>query len=183
MGDKMKDMEERLDKLENSLKLTFMEIEKRLESMTQEQPVNIEDRLQELEDLLLLIQLEITKLKDRSGPLDFGISTGAPDIHERMSKIEETVMGGELKHAGDESKAKLGTDVDDETEKRLRTLEESIGQHHKFVTEQKKVDVVGRLDEIDKRLASVENKKLVSDKGVIISRKDVLDDVKKILFA
>lgn len=183
MGDKMKDMEERLDKLENSLKLTFLEIEKRLESMTQEQPVNIEDRLQELEDLLLLIQLEITKLKDRSGPLDFGISTGAPDIHERMSKIEEAVMGDKfVEHANDESKAELQSQ-DDETEERLRTLEERIGQHHEFVTEQKKVDVVSKLDEIDKRLASVENKKLVSDKGVIISHKDILDDVKKILFA
>ncbi len=89
MADKVQELEQRLDRLEERLKLTFTEIEKRL---TQEKPpetASFEDRIDELEDLLLLLQLENTKLREKVGEgLDIGITPSAPDVSERLNRIE-----------------------------------------------------------------------------------------------
>jgi DNA repair exonuclease SbcCD ATPase subunit len=178
MADKVKELEERLDKLENRLKVTFLEVEKRFESFKEEQPVTIEDRLQELEDLLLLIQLEVTKLKDRSGPLEFSVGAAAPDINERLNKLEEAVLGEHVTGAPE-----VHVETDAALEHRMRELEERVQQYgHEPVMEEQK-DLSSKLDEIEKRLARIESKKIVSEKGVMISSRDVLDDVKKILYA
>lgn|SRR3989338_3776133 len=92
MADKVVELDERLNRLEEKLKLTFIEIEKR---MTQQQPqetVDFGDRIDELEDLILLLQLENTKLREKVGEgLDFGISPTAPDISERLTRIESEI--------------------------------------------------------------------------------------------
>lgn len=88
-----KDLEEKLERLENRLKSTFLEIEKRFESLKTEEPfaLSIETRMQELEDLLLLQQLEITKIRDRVGDIGFSSEPVAPNIEERLRRVEESV--------------------------------------------------------------------------------------------
>ena len=93
MSDKVAELEERLNRLEERLKLTFVEIEKRIQppgaSDTPSSAMDVGDRIDELEDLLLLLQLENTKLKERVGEgLDFGITPSAPDVSERLNRIE-----------------------------------------------------------------------------------------------
>ncbi|KHO48105.1 MAG: coiled-coil [archaeon GW2011_AR5] len=95
MSDKVVELEERLNRLEERLKLTFVEIEKRMQpqqpgaSGTPANTMDVGDRIDELEDLLLLLQLENTKLKERVGEgLDFGITPSAPDVSERLNRIE-----------------------------------------------------------------------------------------------
>ncbi|MBI3190309.1 hypothetical protein HYZ41_01245, partial [archaeon] len=88
-----KDLEEKLDRLENRLKSTFLEIEKRFESLKTEEPfaLSIETRIQELEDLLLLQQLEITKIRDRVGDIGFGSEPIIPNVEERLRRVEESI--------------------------------------------------------------------------------------------
>src|SRR3989338_5088961 len=88
----IKDLEDKLDRLENRIKATFLEIEKRLESMKTEEPfaLSIETRIQELEDLLLLVQLEVTKIRERPADMDFGLAPQIPNIEDRMRRLEES---------------------------------------------------------------------------------------------
>lgn len=131
MADKLNELEERIDRLDNKLKATFLEIEKRFESFRQEQPMSIEDRLQELEDLLLLVQLEVTKMRDRSTFLE--TSDVTPDVIERLNKLEKAVAAPhiaepypaethEMRTAGAEGI----TEKLDEVEKRLNKLEKGV---------------------------------------------------------
>lgn len=173
MPDKLKEMEERLDKLENRLKVTFLEIEKRFESFKQEQPIGIEDRLQELEDLLLLIQLEVSKLKDRTS-IDFGIGAPAPDISERLSKLEEAVLG---EHFTGEEAHEVSTYA--ELEHRIELLEERISLHHRPYVEGKP-DTSKQLDELEKRLERLEKRRT---EKVVVEHSNALEDVRKILHA
>ncbi len=86
----LRELEDRFEQLENKLKTTFTEVEKRLD-LLKVQPVDIMDRIQELEDLILLMQLEITKLKDRvSISTDF-LTPDSPGMMERLNRIEEAV--------------------------------------------------------------------------------------------
>lgn len=88
--DKIAELEERFNRLEEKLKVTFNEIEKRFSQLQQTPETNAEERIQELEDLLLLLQLESTKLKEKvgEGGLDFGITASGPGVAERLERIE-----------------------------------------------------------------------------------------------
>lgn len=172
MGDKVKDMEERLDKLENRLKVTFLEIEKRFESLKEEQPISVEDRLQELEDLLLLIQLEVTKMREKSNPLDFSIGTTAPDIKERLDKLEEAVINGRPTMYSGQTDRKAEMEMD----KRMREMEEKVSKHKGH---EGKGDLTEKMDEIDRRLRNLEGRKHME--ATVETSGAILDDVRKIL--
>jgi hypothetical protein len=83
-------IEEKLERLENRLRTTFQEVEKRFSDI-KTQPIVMEDRLQELEDLILLMQLEITKIKERTSVTTEFLTPEGPSMSERLSRIEEAV--------------------------------------------------------------------------------------------
>lgn len=87
--------DERLSRLENRIKTNFFEVEKRLTEMEQkgtpEESVG-EERLQEIEDLVLLLQLESTKINEKLGTRDI-IGSG-PVLEQRIEKIEEKLGQG-----------------------------------------------------------------------------------------
>lgn len=153
--DKVAEMEERINRLEEKLKLTFVEIEKRLNER-QSPEVNMDERIQELEDLLLLLQLENTKLKEKvHGGLDFGIVPNSPDISERLNRVET-----ELSHA---TGSVAGSDV----EAKMATLEERINAIHatpvtvpKDVEESVKAalenEMSGEIRELQKKVKTLE---------------------------
>lgn len=117
-ADKVAELEEHINRLEEKLKVTFVEIEKRLNERQQTPEMNVDERIQELEDLLLLLQLENTKLKEKVHEgLDFGIVPNTPDISERLNRIE-TELGS---HTGT-GPAPLSEDI----EAKIATLEERI---------------------------------------------------------
>ena len=92
MSDKIAELEERINRLEERLKVTFVEIEKRMTQPEAAPVTDSNDRIDELEDLLLLLQLENTKLREKVGEgLDFGITPSVPDISERLNRIESEV--------------------------------------------------------------------------------------------
>lgn len=90
--DKIKEIDEHLDRLENRLKANFLEIEKRFAEIYEASkiPEDINERFNELEDLLLLLQVESTKLKEKfTGGLGFGAEVDTTSINERIDKLEE----------------------------------------------------------------------------------------------
>lgn len=117
MADKVHELEERLNRLEEKLKLTFVEIEKRLTQPQQNEqaPVTSDERIDELEDLILLMQLESTKLKEKVGDgLDFGITPNVPDVSERLNRMEAEIASHSvpvategLPDGGDDLRAKI----------------------------------------------------------------------------
>ncbi len=106
-----KQLEDRFDRMENKLKTTFLEVEKRLVEIKQ-QPSDVEDRIQELEDLILLMQLEITKLKEKTGTTAEFLTPESPNILERMNRMEEAMS----MKAAEEPKAEEGEPLFEETE-------------------------------------------------------------------
>ncbi len=94
-------LEEKLSRLENKLKANLFDVEKRLvalESRGEEEgvqagiPQDINERFLEMEDLILLIQTENTKVRELLGkePLT-GTATGAElpaDLEEKISALE-----------------------------------------------------------------------------------------------
>ena len=92
MIDKTAELEQKFNRMEDRLKVVFGEIESRLEAMQHKPEYSFEERIQEIEDLLLLLQLEATKLKEKVGEgLDFGITPSVPDLQQRLVRLEEEV--------------------------------------------------------------------------------------------
>jgi chromosome segregation ATPase len=163
MADKIKEMEIRLNRLEDRLKASFLEVEKRFENMKIDEPaiMVVEQRMQELEDLLLLLQLEIAKIRESTGEgMEFGPApTAQSDVDARLRKIEETPSTGDV------------SDRLTKLEQRLLALERQPqpqpgGNEKSYVADQ--------LDEIEKRLNKIERESEMIGKGLH-------DDVRKIL--
>lgn len=109
--DEAKQLEERFERLENKLRATFLEVEKRFNELGQE-PHSMEERMQELEDLILLMQLEITKIKDRTSVTTEFLAPDTPGMAERLSRLEEAVGAKSAEPAqekADEGEEPLGT--------------------------------------------------------------------------
>ncbi|MBI4170190.1 MAG: hypothetical protein HY514_00710 [Candidatus Aenigmarchaeota archaeon] len=125
----IKQLEERFERLENKLRATFLEVEKRFEE-AKAQPHDIEDRIQELEDLILLMQLEITKIKERGSITTEFLTPEAPDLHQRLSRMEEALS---LKLAEKEPPQEEGEEKLFEEPETIRTAEE---EEEKYEEEQ-----------------------------------------------
>jgi len=116
-----KQLEDRFDRMENKLKTTFLEVEKRLAEIKQ-QPSDVEDRIQELEDLILLMQLEITKLKEKTGTTAEFLTPESPNILERMNRMEEAIS----MKAAEEPKTDEGEPLFEEAEEITDTHGEPV---------------------------------------------------------
>ena len=77
-------IEERLVRLEYKLKMNFFEIEKRLVKLETSSSAALDERIQELEDLFLLLQLENMRIKERVSSA--GVSQ--PDVEEELKQLE-----------------------------------------------------------------------------------------------
>ncbi|MBI2076238.1 MAG: hypothetical protein HYT72_03250 [Candidatus Aenigmarchaeota archaeon] len=108
--DDLQGLNQRLSALENRIKTNFFEVEKRL-AETEQKPGGEsigEERLQEIEDLVLLLQIESTKIKEKIGTQD--VIESAPLLEQRITKIEE----------------KLGQGVPQNLETRIAEIEKGI---------------------------------------------------------
>ena len=182
-ADKVAEMEERINRLEEKLKVTFVEVEKRLNERQQTPEMNIDERIQELEDLLLLLQLENTKLKEKVHEgLDFGIVPSVPDISERLTRIETEIgsytgtapAGGDIeaKMAALEERINsmqgVPVTVPKDVEESVKAaLENSMSQDMKEL--QKKVKTLEALLET-RGHEEIENSTLLADVSAILKR-------------
>lgn len=90
MTDEAEKLSKRITDLENKLRMTFMEVERRFDILREKHmDHDIESRLTEIEDLLLLLQLEVTKIKDMAGvAVDIGLTPDTPPLSERLNRLE-----------------------------------------------------------------------------------------------
>ncbi|MFH0949264.1 MAG: hypothetical protein V1802_02145 [Candidatus Aenigmatarchaeota archaeon] len=151
--DKIKELDERLTRIENKQKSTMFEIEKRLvqlESMDIEK--RIEKRLQELEDVLMLIQLENKKLKEFSelpvgqpSPVPQNINRRLDEIEERLSSIKMLVEMKKIENL-ENFLSKEITEID----RRISGLEDAV--YHKHTPHIHEVGKTGLIKELEKIL-------------------------------
>jgi DNA repair exonuclease SbcCD ATPase subunit len=89
--DKVDELAERLERLEQKTKATFLEVEKRLAMVPQEIsiPDAINERLNEMEDLLLLSQVENAKLRDKVAGTQNLQTFESGDLEKRVQRLEE----------------------------------------------------------------------------------------------
>src|SRR3989338_6347647 len=174
MVDKLTELEERFNRLEEKLKITFIELEKRLnQQQLHDQPqTNVEDHIQEIEDLLLLLQLENTKMNEkiRDG-LDFGIIPNVPDVSERLTRVESELAS----HAS-------AMPSQTEIETKIATLEERINSLQTPNTvEMRPVDEP--VDEVEEHVAEhhTHKKKVKTVRDVLDDDSDLLSSVQRIL--
>ena len=88
----VKKLDERINNLESKLKSVFAEIEAKISSLSTTDKTGIEERFQEVDDLMLLLQLEQMKIKEKlhaSADIGFG---------EEHLSVEDT---GDMKTAVD----------------------------------------------------------------------------------
>lgn len=157
-ADKLAEFEERFGKLEEKLKITFNEIERRFEQLQQPPETQLDERIQELEDLLLLLQLENTKLKEKVGEgLDFGITPNVPDVSERVGRIEAELA----------SRPVAVTPTNGDVEAKIAALEERINaiptttvkvskDAEKHIKEGLKDSITGDIHLLEKRIRTLE---------------------------
>lgn len=90
MADEVEKLAKRVDELENKLRMTFMEVEHRFDVLREKhREHDLETRLIEIEDLLLLLQLEVTKIRDMAGvSVDIGLTPDTPPLGERLNRLE-----------------------------------------------------------------------------------------------
>jgi len=125
---KLKDVEEALARVENRNKSNFLEIERRLVKMesggTSGSADEATERVQEIEDLLLLIQVENTKMKEMLGGKEL-MEFDMRGVEARISEIETnlaSLKGGTPIIASGISNAAMPADL----EERLHEMEEKI---------------------------------------------------------
>src|SRR3989338_4813952 len=150
--DKIFEIDQRINGLEERLKLVFSEIEKRLDQVKPHEEYSTEERLQEMEDLMLLLQLETTKIREKVGEtsIDFGLATSVPDAAARLTRIEE-----ELGRA--HNNTEVPTDGADakiaQLEEKIKALEERpLNQSEKQI----KSGVHDNIKELEKRIRTLE---------------------------
>ncbi len=90
-------LDDRLTRLENRIKSNFFEIEKKFAELSEKESPQGEHRIQEMEDLLMLIQLENTKIKEKLGSQE-ALAAPDGDMSDRVARIESEL--GEIKSHG-----------------------------------------------------------------------------------
>ncbi|MFC2143217.1 hypothetical protein ACFLQN_02355 [Candidatus Aenigmatarchaeota archaeon] len=145
------DIKNRLKSLEEKSIYNFSEIERRLIELENSKSEVIGDRLQHVEDLLLLMQVEGEKIKDilSSRLLD---STGGGRTEERIERLEKALEDRGLQNVG--SSESSGNS--DGMQKRFDDIE-------RVITEQ--------VTEIDKRLIRIEDHIFHNKKDINIESK------------
>lgn len=155
--DKIAELEERFNKLEEKLRVTFSEIERRFGQLQQTPETNAEERIQELEDLLLLLQLESTKLKEKVGEgLDFGITPNVPDVSERLNSIESELSSrttdiNAVTPASSDVEAKIVA-----LEERINSIPTTTIKVPKDVEKHVKDSMAGDMNLLEKRVRTLE---------------------------
>ncbi|MBI5347188.1 MAG: hypothetical protein HZB66_01115 [Candidatus Aenigmarchaeota archaeon] len=95
----IQEISERLDRLENRIKINFFEIEKKFAKISpeggSEEMVALKERIQEIEDLQMYLELENIKLKEKMS--DAGPSYSS-DVEDRLKRIEEKSGGHVVVH-------------------------------------------------------------------------------------
>jgi len=180
------DIEERMVRLENRMKTNFFEIEKRLVNLETSSPAALSERIQELEDLLLLLQLENMRTQEKISS-DITQPVIQTDLEERIRKLELSKLpndvGERLNHIEDKVSS-LKTGEDEFLEGRLDEIENRLSATGKIYREISDIerrlgglektapfknvprDIESRLDglsksmseEMDKRLLEINNK-------------------------
>ena len=172
--DKIQELEEKLDRLELKTKASFLEVEKRLKEVPEhvQLPGDIDERFNELEDLILLMQVETSKIKDRiTGGLGFGAEVDTAAINERMGSIEERIS--EISTNREESS------IPGDIMEKINTID----QHSSSINE-----ILERLDRLGtgRRIAETKHMpKIVSEpieeEEIVMPSKSLLSEVNKIL--
>lgn len=152
-----KELEANLNRLESKVRMSLFEMEKRLidlehkEMMPSGQPVDVEDRLQYLEDIVMLIQIENEQLKEmiKSGHFSSDFSA-APDLEKRISDLENSAKPQEKENITFLTQEIANID------KRLQKLEDAIF-HRAYKEpprkkEEKKQEETNLFDEVNKIL-------------------------------
>ncbi|MEM7819697.1 MAG: hypothetical protein QXD48_02605 [Candidatus Aenigmatarchaeota archaeon] len=144
--DKIKEIEERLNRLEEKTKASFLEVERRFAQMPEQIniPETINERITELEDLLLLLQVENIKIKEKLGYKGFGL-TDISDITQRLEKLESHVYSseeGKISESGEDLRKEI-----ENLSKRINEIDERI-----------RLINVGISPDLEERIGNIENK-------------------------
>lgn len=144
---------EDIERLENRMRTNFFEIEKRLTSLETRDPgVSIgaeepSERVQEIEDLQMLLQAEMLQLKQQI--LGEGVDMPSGDISKRLDKLEEVVSKG------------IQVSVSNDISRRVENLErmKDTGEVRKIINEMnEKINVLKPSLDEKRIIAEIENK-------------------------
>ena len=91
----VKKLEERMGNLESKLKVAFHDIETKISSLSMADKEGIEERFQEVEDLILIIQVEQMKIKEKmiaSADIGFGETNMPTEDIEKLKPVVESLQ-------------------------------------------------------------------------------------------
>lgn len=147
------DIGERLARLENRMKTSFFEIERRLVNLETSSSAALGERIQELEDLLLLLQIENMKIKEKTaGEVD----VTNPDLEQRLQMLESPRgLPGDIEERLNYIENKISSikgKGDELLEDRLNELESRISATGRVYKE---------VSEIERRLSDIESKRTI----------------------
>ena len=158
----MEDSKERLDRLDNRIKTNFFDIEKRLAKIEGSGDKNIEQRVHELEDLVLMLETDNTRLKEKLEgrgeekgkdykKIEESFAKKEKEFEERLGDLEKLIVSekgmkkqpkGDINKKLAELEGKIGKSGYEKLEKKMGELEKKISTTH--------------LKEIESRLGNLE---------------------------
>ncbi|MBI4019543.1 MAG: hypothetical protein HY364_04795 [Candidatus Aenigmarchaeota archaeon] len=163
--DDFRQLIERLNGLEAKLRNTFVQIDQRLGELETIKTENSEQRLQEIEDLMLLLQVENTKIREAIGKkedssfLDASFMPDDAKMHEKIDILEQQVRGmasGATASNGNELETRMN-----QLENRLDELSQKGLSSNEDVAEMdSELKSIRRSDgnDVEKRIAALEEK-------------------------
>jgi len=158
----LQDIDERLRRLEDRTKINFFEIEKRLSKLESggepDEILELKERIAELEDLQMLLELENTKLKEALGVEN--VLTNPPvtggELEKRISEIEKKISYLE------KSGPLPSIDISEIENKIVHDLEKRMGRPVSNELEKKVNEELAEINELKNSIHSIIDKKINS---------------------
>lgn len=177
-------VDEKYNKLTSSL-------DSRLKKIEEKGDMNMDEHINEIEDLVLLMQLELTKMKEKMGGIELGLLPSG-DVHARIDELEEKIKTPQAKEKenlddfvieGENEEVKTNAEINiDEIKQKIDEHKESISSELDLMLEQINVkmgEMQSHVLTLDKNLSDVDKKISESEtkQGMII--RNAIDDLNK----
>ena len=187
------DVHKDIERIENRIRTNFFEIEKRLTGLEEKikhiettgAPEEMDERLKELEDLILLVQAENLQIKQK---LFGGVEVPETDIEKRVKKIEDFLRPENLVGIIKDVVREEGMKIKDlsEIRERLDSIEDKIKRYEKSLEGFRAPEMEKIKQDLEERIAKLEEMKSVvdqikSDREIMENKfKEVLEEFERI---
>ncbi len=134
-------MENMLVKIDEKYSKSTSSLDSRLKKIEDKGDLNVEEHVNEIEDLVLLMQLEIAKVKEKIGGIELGFLPSG-EVHSRIDELEEKIKNSPkteenveiVKLDEDDNNIEKNTEISNIDNSKIDDISKKIEEHKEIVS-------------------------------------------------